>query len=88
MARVAIQPRTMPWIACLPRPPVPRASRSLPAPIWPSPRAHLRHQSEQPAVDPRDRTYLAQLVTQQIGMLQTDAEKAHDEAFAEFKVAQ
>ena len=30
-----------------------------------------------PQVDPRDRTYLAQLVTQQIGMPQTDAEKAH-----------
>ena len=29
-----------------------------------------------PQVDPRDRTYLAQLVTQQIGMPQTDAEKA------------
>ena len=36
VARVAIQPRTLPWIACLPRHPVPRASRSLPAPIWPS----------------------------------------------------
>ena len=41
-----------------------------------------------PQLDPRDRTYLAQLVTQQTGLPQADAEKRVDEAFTELKAAE
>jgi hypothetical protein len=78
----------MPWIAGLPRPPLPRASRSLPAPICQADRAQLRSNLGNPQVDSLDRTYLAQLVTQQIGMPKLTARRRIDEAFAEFKVAQ
>jgi hypothetical protein len=39
-------------------------------------------------LDPRDRTYLAQLVQQQTGLPQADAERRVDEAFAELKMAE
>jgi hypothetical protein len=41
-----------------------------------------------PQLDPRDRTYLSQLVTQQTGLPQADAEKRVDEAFTELKAAE
>jgi hypothetical protein len=67
----------MPWIAGLPRLPVPRASQPTRADLAkPIARSFITNLGN-PQVDPRDRTYLAQLVTQQIGMPQTDAEKAH-----------
>lgn len=60
------------------------APRDLAAPIARTFAANMQN----PQLDARDRTYLAQVVSQQTGIPQADAEKRVDEAFANLKAAE
>ena len=67
------------------RAPESRFSRGdLAAPIARTFAANLKN----PQLDAKDRTMLAQMVVQQIGLPQTEAEKRVDDAFAELKAAE